>query len=266
MYRQSRVLVVYEYECQTVAGQLFNVPVKACQWNHPTLLEVAKAQPQYYSTDYPWSSFMGMAVGTVEAEDPLLCSSQPTQFLDWFCQRWGNLHATAWKRLHFDQIELEETKVVATCVQHKFFMQTYPTFQVRFRTTEFTDGDEAYFIPVYHPHQMLVINDFTALRRQGQDFWMLRRAYQFVPSHQADVWATQPLHASRDPAHIKRFICSLQDSAYEQLQREAADAGTSTSDKQHKPMTNTAWQVAGSAEGPKPSERVKGTGEETGEN
>lgn len=50
---------------------------------------------------------------------------------------------------------------------------------------------------------MLVICNFTAPRRQDQDFWMLRRAYQFVPSHQVHVWAKQRSHASGD-SHVER--------------------------------------------------------------
>lgn len=48
------------------------------------------------------------------------------------------------------------------------------------KDTAFTEGDEAYLIPVYYPHQMLIVYDFTILNREGQEFWMLRRAYQFV--------------------------------------------------------------------------------------
>lgn len=84
-----------------------------------------------------------MAVGTANAEDPLLCSSQPAQFLEWFWQRRGNLHDTAWKRFQYNQIEIQDTRVVATCIQHEFFGKTYPTFQVRLKATAFTEGDEA---------------------------------------------------------------------------------------------------------------------------
>lgn len=156
IYRQSRILVVYQFECQEVAGKLFWVPIKACQWNHLTLLAEAQAQPPYYSTDYPWSSFLG----TKSSEDPLLCSSQPTRFVEWFRQRWGNLHATTWRRSHYNQIVIDSTKVVATCIQQEFFDHTYPIFQVRLKDTAFTEGDEANFIPVYSPHQMLVIYNF----------------------------------------------------------------------------------------------------------
>lgn len=30
MYKESRTLVVYQFKCQEVAGQLFWMPIKAC--------------------------------------------------------------------------------------------------------------------------------------------------------------------------------------------------------------------------------------------
>lgn len=127
MYRQSRILVLYQFECAEVEGNQYCVRVKACQWSHPTLLSVAREYPPYYSTDYPWSTFLGLAVGAEESEDPLLCASQPARFLEWFRQRWGNLHATAWRRSDYDQIVIQDVKLVATCIEHEFFMKTYPT-------------------------------------------------------------------------------------------------------------------------------------------